>query len=570
MFGIKIKGKFLHLKQGRLSAKLSNPLYLGDNMDVIPGSLLLNTEVPNDDWNAVLLENVDDLQVKRAFLKNEYCEIWFNGSILFLGTLEVIRATDKVFVVRAGLNTLSILKDINLDDMDFGTLNITSLDQSVYMQTLLNPLAHPYIFHPVWNPGFNDVTAPIFEDNEFQNLYKFSGTALLGDIVQQNSSVITPFFRLEHVLKTVFSNVNYSLNNGFQAKRELKLITLYNASSIHTRQGYFNSTSLSLNRFLPNKKASEFLKNIARNFGLGLFYNIFDKQVDLLPFDDVWNAQKVHDWTKMAVHGHEREQSTNSPSSIKYKKNEKSLVPELDTLTRYPLSTLDFASSPNGLYVDYPNGLALYWKNINNNDIHSAVVKVVLEDGFYQTQNDSKAFENPITPLSTKGDFGGLSYAPCLNQKGFYSDETKIAFEPHLMMYRGFRRTNPNNDRNQIYPFAASENELAYGEEIKCGWDWSNNPPPATMWPALPIEYTLNIKGEKGIYNKFLKRNMTFLSQNDGVKKRFTLTLNALREFSFKDKITVHNQQYLVKEIDLEFEASNDYINCEASLLSVI
>lgn len=574
MFGIKIKGRFLQLKQGKLSVKMQNPLYLGDNMDVIPGSVLINTEVTNNDFNATLLENADDLQVKKGFIKNEYCEIWHYGSILFLGTLDVIRATDKVFVIRAALNTISVLKEMMLSELNMGTLNVVNIPPQYYLSTLTNPLAHPYIFHPVWNYGFNDKSKPDFLADEFQNFYTNTGGVLgLGDVIQTQGSVITPFFKLNHVLKKIFENIGFSLFNGFQTERELQLITIYNNAAIHTRAGFFNATALPLNKFLPAKKASDFLKNNLRFFGLGLFYNLFDKQTDILKFDDVLNGQLVHDWSRKAIVGHEREQFYNTPANLSFKKNDKSLVPtDLDNIPRFPISDLDSNSDPTGLYVDYNTQKALYHLQLSDGTTPSAinpVIRIDLNDKI-NTGGEKADFENELVPLQTaRTFFDGIgaksAYMPSTKVKGFYCDEDRIACEPYLMLYRGYRE----NGNGFIHPYAAHEFDLPFGEANKTGW---NVPSVSSniLWTPTDLNYTLNLKGEKGVYNRFLRNNIAFINRNDVVKKRFTLDIQSLRNFSFKDKISVHNQIYLAKEINLEFDAHSEDIRAEVELLSIV
>ena len=85
MFGIRLKNQFLDLEQAKFNVKLQSPLLLSkDNKDVIPSSLLLTTKLGPTKRNFILLQNPQILTNPRDWLDNEPCEIWANGSLLYV------------------------------------------------------------------------------------------------------------------------------------------------------------------------------------------------------------------------------------------------------------------------------------------------------------------------------------------------------------------------------------------------------------------------------------------------------------------------------------------------------
>ena len=567
MFGIKIKNKFLQLKGGRLSFKLTNPLYLGDDVDVIPNSVMLNTDVPNSDYNAALLDKTDDLQVKSKFLTKEPCEIWFYGSILFIGYLDVIRTTDKNYTIRAVVNTIGTLKDLYLDELDFGILDVQAmvLDLNSFTDNLMNPLTNDWLFHPVWNPGFAKQNTQTFADHEFQNKWSTNDDK----IVQLNNSALTPFLKLNFIFKKIFQNVGYQVYNGFQISKELQLITVYNNGAIHSVDGQFNYNTLPVNHFLQHQKTSDFLKRITRFLAIGIFPDLFNKTVDILKFDDVKNSANVHDWTKYTIVGREREQKSNAPSVLKFKKNDRAIITNYDNIKRFDIAdvnTLDPITAETGLYSD-PADNHLYFEKVNHH-----LIKVEQNDEARYGNNTTSYEATPTLETCVALSDGRGVYMPSINQAGYYANEPKIDCDPHLMFFRGFTKGASSSGLRDIYiPNGCQGVKTPWGTPVKVGWDV---PPgvaamPGGYWAATDAELALNWKGAKGVYQKLWKKQLIYIQEYDSVTKKHTLPLQALRDFKFSHKVAIKNMEYIVKEIDLEISSTGEMIDAQTVLIPI-
>jgi hypothetical protein len=158
MLGIRIKNEFLDLYSNtRLQFELNSPMYLGEDIDIIQGSYSFPATVPLGGKNRRLLnypnliDNADDL------MKDEPCEIYVEGMMLFSGLLSVRSAINNQAKIYMIVSPLSQLKDVNLNELDLGTENMGGDVASILAKakdTTTSPESYNYIFFPVYNRDF--------------------------------------------------------------------------------------------------------------------------------------------------------------------------------------------------------------------------------------------------------------------------------------------------------------------------------------------------------------------------------------------------------------------------------
>jgi hypothetical protein len=589
MLGIKIKKTFLKLYAAtNFSFELSNTAYLGDAIDTISNGLIFSTDIPSDYPNDFLLDYPFKVDNALYFVKDEPCEVYKNGRVVFLGSLTVKRALKGKITVHIAINSIAELKSQKLKDIDFGSfplLNATSPLEDYFTDTVHNPSAHDWIFHPVWNTGMYDKTDKTFPQHtpdEFQNMYEPNG--LLGKTVYRDGSVITPFMKLNYVLKRIFETNGYTFSNEFQIKKELQQITLYSNTSVMSIEGYGNIANFNLKDAAPSGTASDIIGKICRLYGLQLDVNMFEKKVSLTPFKDLLTRPAVHDWTKKLIKITEITENPNYPTSFSWKRGADWALPtpsELNTLPRFstqPATGETPPTSQTGLYA-LPNGPTERWQYWVKNDgdlFDFQQYLAVLHDSVnlggerLEWESELHGLADSLVFMDSTGS--RRSYVPSINQK--------IQFRPNsvecpmrLMIYRGLREEREGvrpNDNGWVYPLSTAEVFTLNNQTAKTGWDVGGSIAVSTENQAHAPEYALTWEGEKGIYNQFHAGIHTFLKNKKDVTAQFYLSLDDIIGFHFSQKVRVQNMEYFVKNMKGTLKSAGDGIVVECNLVSVL
>jgi hypothetical protein len=569
MFGIQFKNKFLDLyPKTALSFDLRNPAYFGEDVEVIQESFMFTTSVPMTALNRRLLVNPNRLDNASFLLTNEECSVYCEGIETFRGLLTVRSSTSVSAEVFVKVNTISVLKELLLSELDHDTINLDKMNipLSYLTNSCFRPELYDFICFPVWNQNFYDEPdTNIFDASSYQNRWTSQGPG--GSIIVRNLAIgekspITPFLKVSYLLKKMAQTTGFILSNNWQVNRELKNLCAYNNRSIvrYHQDGTFDAFDnlLEFKNHVSKVKSSDYLKNLARLFNLGIYVNFFDKSMDVVPNETLLAQAPRHDWTRRVLSDHTKTEAFNFPSRFGYSTTP-SVLPDVTKLTRFPTAA-QYSTSPEGLYLNDVNSRYYHAPD----DVQGPLIAVELNNFVKISDNDKNVFNSPLQTLPNSrifmGDMG-VCTAPGIKQKGTYkikdAEESEAGFEDKLLFYRGFadfrdyqgRRLSPND--GSFFPLASSESETITGYRIKTGWDSSvvvNTHTHPQYAPEL-ADYTLSWNGRKGLYARWWAAWHTMLQQKRDVKLTVGLSTKEVRNFNFQHKVRIKNREYLVKRL---------------------
>ena len=571
MIGIKIKKTFLKLfATTSFSFELGNTAYLGDAIDTISNGLIFSTDIPSDYPNDFLLNYPFKVDNALDFVKDEPCEVYKNGRVIFLGSLTVKKALKGKITIHIAINSIAELKSKKLKEMDFGSfplLNATSPLEDYFGSTCYNPDNFNWIFHPVWNKGmYPDANKPYPTHglDEFQNIWVQDGISLLGKVQFSDGGIASPFMKLKYVLKKVFETNGYTFQNEFQNTKELDLMTLYSNTSVMDSEGFANIGDFQLKDAAPSGTPSDLIGKLCRLFALQLDVNMFDKTVSLTPFKDLLNRPAAHDWTKKLIKITEITENPNYPTSFTWKRGTDWALPSVDELFSLPRFVESTTRVQKGLYAlgddqwEYfdsdPNDVTNYesQRAILHDSVNIGGVKSEWESDLH-TLSDCKVSTTP-------------RYMPAINQKIEFRDKDKVECPIRLMMFRGMRE----GASGIIYPFASAETQSMDDRVSKIGWDFFGGITIPPQYEPVNAEYSYTWEGDTGIYNRFHKDVHTFLKNKKDVSAQFYLSLDDIIGFHFSQKVRVQNMEYFIKNMKGTLKSAGDGIIVECDLVSVL
>jgi hypothetical protein len=560
MIGIKVKGKFLDTRQVSFSFELNSPVYFGNDTDVIEGSIMFSTKIPLSDHNSLLLQSPDIITHTTPLLLNEYCEVWAQGSILFAGELTVTEASEKDITIEIIINSISKLKEIGLNEVEYDRIQVGDLDNLIAIanRTVTHPNdSIPIIFTPVWNPlQYGEESG--FEDKSYQNLWKENSFKVL------NSSTLTPFPKVTHLLKMVIESVGFTLINAFQDTNELKWMIIYNNYSLVDSEGSLISNQIDLKNHVSKTKVSDFVKRFCRFWCLGIFTNYFSKTVEIKSLDSILSDAPRHNWTKCAVKGYTKTEKRNYPNKFSNDSYGTALPSDWHNQKRF-YRNIGLPSAETGLYFQ-SWGTWVYHVQPEPG-IQTAENILIEMDNFREFTEGSVAFSTPLQHLPQCSTFTMLM--PCVRLIG-QVDETKQEFEDGLLFYRGLVNIGGGRPGDQsYYPLSSQESIDMAGYPIKIGINGTvnvNNALPA----GVNAQRSMMWNGTEGVYEKSWATWRSFLTQKKEVTMLLKMTAEDIRSFSFSHKVMIHNMIYLVKKMTISPDVSGEYFNVKAELVTVV
>lgn len=561
MIGIKIQGRWLDLFPATvLNFELNSPIYLGDEVDVIQGAFSFPASLPLTANNRAVLGFPDRLDNARPFVKDIDAEIWAEGLMLFPALATVTEASPGKGKITLLVGWISKFKETKLNELDLGgTVTMGSNLATTLLHaknTALNPLDGNHVFFPVHNPGFlddSDSDTAAFP-GDFQNYWDTTAQQFL----HRPNDVATPFLRLDFVLEKLFAHGGFSLKNSFQTSDELRLMTLYNNFNITNLATGDWANSFNPQNHVSKSKSSDFLKNVARLFNLGVFVNYFDKTAEIVPLERLLARLSKHDWTKKAFIDHTVSQRNNYPTWFTYPSIYKELAyygVEQEFLEKglppfyagHPLKVVDKMENltnadPVGYYVETTSNHIF--------EFVSASPENWSERGSYMPAIFEKTDFRFTAGIGSAWMGDELNRVPQVKVKGTTATETNECPD-RLLFYRGMQKDwqNKNYPMGDTMGFTANKNVIQMN--------------------SSPVQYSLYWDGEKGIYNRFWKNWHTLLKRKKDVNRKIALTVRDLRNFSFADKVRIENQDYFVKKMQVSL-SSRGLEPVTADLVSII
>lgn len=485
----------------------------------------------------------------------ENCWVLAGGVRLFLGTLKVIESGQRSAKISIISNPVASLKDTKLPELDLqGLRNVAPATWPDYMKlTVDNPEDYDHIFMPVYNdqdgqPGFND-----------------------WDVILEEFAIatctVTPFVRLDYLLTRIFRVTGWQFSNQFQSG-SLELGRLYVFNNVDSKVVTDNATptpelpdSFSLNQHLPDITCAEFLKKLMAQWGLGLFYNVFTRQIAIIPLKTILTKAARHNWTAYAINDeviaapsdvpgyYNYEQSTSIPAEAPAVED----VQLIRTVTEFN----DLSPLAAGYYYIETNSVLHYTKgNVNDIVNYRLVHRGVRVGSGSDYQAGMDAIWDQIEAHAWAGEFTG--YVAEGTEYKFQKNDYPVA----LMFYRGLQDVISGGNRSPL-----------------CGnsvWlDGIGTPGDKAKLTTGGIEvgeaqYSLNWHGQYGLYEQWHKKWSEMLRIGKHCTQSFIIPLSIITDFSFSDKVRVGDMDFFIKRLRIKKLLSKGRVEVEASLITVI
>lgn len=572
MLGIKIRDTFISLNPDTtLTFEMSHPVgIITDALDQVNGGFSFPIEIPLDDVNLGVIGHAQRLDLDSVLIKDEYCEVWIDGVLLYIGLAyvkAVSRTTCSLYMV---FNDITPIADVLLSELDLGGTRTLGASEAVRTaladDTAANPLDHDFIFCPVYNPVYSELwnTAfPTAQQTFYQNFYSSDDAAY----AEYPACAITPFVRLDYILRQIFAHSGYSLDNQWQDIDELKLILIYNNFNINTHTAPAVSSwdeEIDLAYHVPYRKALDLVKAVIGTFALGLYTDPHDKTVELIPWRDLISGPVVADWTSKAAADYDYTTDRDYISRWRYDLDEadamsvrfsgvtfpQDLVLDTHTYIRQALAGVYFV----GVHYAIADN-TYYW-------LESGRAAYTAQD-FKEQNNGSTAKEyiSPLIPMwnshdiETDGDVNDAlvlqqQQLPAIEHVGYssqYADMKTTCTSMRLMIYRGMQPYDTGI--SGTYPMAGVTRYNIRGDVVG--------------------EYALTWDQPGGIYDQWWKLPYEMLLNRKSVVRRLRLTIADLVSFRFQHKIRIENQNYFM--LKFRFNVSSAGLSpIEATMMTTL
>jgi hypothetical protein len=568
MLGIRIKNEFLDLYSNtRLQFELNSPMYLGEDIDIIQGSYSFPATVPLGGKNRRLLnypnliDNADDL------MKDEPCEIYVEGMMLFSGLLSVRSAINNQAKIYMIVSPLSQLKDVNLNELDLGTENMGGDVASILAKakdTTTSPESYNYIFFPVYNRDFffgnSDYGDPVDGKGEYQNFWDVDTQAF---VIDADNNIFTPFVKVNHILKTGIEDQGFTFTNNFQKSTELQRLVMYNNYSSVADDKPLLDINLA-DHVNPDTSFSDFVKRLSRNFCLGLFGDFQNETFELTPLKDIINLPPKWNWTSKASGTYTLEANEDIPGLFKYESPYEA-APDGQK----------FSESYDQIdWEDETSDIAGYTTPLTNKKVYETTTDTVYSYvetslgvvgpilfrrhiGYYKADERRKEkYEAEMKTLYminriSKIGVGGTNWLiPSISQTGGILGE-KESFDDRLILYRGMENT-ANDD---LYPFAAN-NIYNYDKNV-------------SQIGGSDVNYSLMWDRDAGLFNQWWKDWYAVFDKRRMSIYKLNLSVKDIISFSFKDRVVIKNMEYYVKRLKISISMKG-LEQTEAELIAIL
>lgn len=583
MYTIKLPGgDLLDLAPGtQISFELQNSIFSGSDTSTLPGSFSFPIDIPSSPTNRRAL-GFPDL-VTTPGNPAPIADVWVYaaGQAMFNGTLTIRSANIRTISVNIVSNPLKDLKNITLKDIDLGGNRSFGANDATRKALMLNTVTFPenydFSFLTVFNTEYwqGETPSPLIK-----NLYSNYFDSTLGAF-DFECLAIMPMLKLEYLLERIINTAaaDFYFENKFQITKELRRLYLYNNFTLWQEgTGALElPDTFNLVNHVSKTNAGDFLKKVVELFALGIFVNIFDKKIELIPLAETLSKPVKHDWTNYAADGyaiHYEEQ--NAPGTLCHQEID-DIYPgfvyqgDIDELTSFMMEEdLDAAlgSIPDGLYYV---------------ETKEAIFQVQDDGaGQYMTEkerrrrciqvSDADALTFKMKVLS--GNSSGVNdyTSPQAFQTGNHYQETDIPgtferqeadTEDALFFFRGIQPVYADGTGDDI-PFSSVTPWTPYAEAGEFALITTDGVTEAEA------EHSLLLDGENGLYEKFWKSWLDVSGAAKPVTLQLLLPVSVLTSFSFKDKIRILNMDYFVKSLRIQKLYPDSKFLIEARLFSVI
>lgn len=560
-----------------LSFELNNTVFGSSNATVLPGSFSFPFEVPLTAKNRAAL-NYPDL-VNNAIGWATYPGTWvyLYGSPFFYGTLSIRGCTPSKVNLTMVANPFAQLAELSLGSVDLGGDRTTPANLFAHMDTLAtNPLTSDYFFPMVQVVPANIYITPDTAEY-YQNFYDplNAGQAAQGVCV-------TPMVRLDYLLARIFASagLDYSFTNDFQDPTVKELLMLYVYSNRDIKQSAnaniapANPATFNLKDFVPNIKATEAIKRLCGMFNLGLFTDVFSRRHSLVPLEKVLAKSPKVDWTLFLASELLLEKQSPEPNYYNYTaplNDPAPGYPDMETVPRYrsrkAMADVAIATPFVKIYGSYDDRLvSMEYRQFNVPFILVEYLGAVSSYGVRTSVAEITKYETNAVGLPSyqgryESPYGVSEFVGSPEGAPTTWELRNETYEFSLVAYRGRQNGYPfPNNTNMPYAsssvfFPDTDTRLKIREN---GVD------------VAPAEYSLHWDGEYGLFNRWHARWHNMLANGKNVTASFSLPLDQLLQFSFREKVIVGNMHYVITRMRVSKPLGNGRVLVQATMVSII
>ena len=556
MLGIKIRNEFLSLfPQTALSFEMSHPIGLIiDAVDQISGGYSFPIDIPLDEVNVGVIGHVGRLDHENILIQDEYCEVWGEGILLYIGLATLTKATESTASLFMVFNEIKPLQDTALSAIDLGGVRSIGADTATRLaharDTAENPLDYDYVFCPVVNPIYKLDPSGVYTSVVASHLQNHWETAT-DEFTEANTGIAMPFIRMDYLLTRIFAHLGYTLSNEWQDTDELRLLLLYNNYSIYADNDTW-SEEINLINHVPIRSCLELIKAVVGTFALGVFPDIHDKVIRLVPFKTLIQSAVFEDITDRVAKPYSFTSDRNFIAVFGYDIDTDDLLSIKYSGPTHPITTTSIGEGLTVRIMDADLDFFLRYVISDNTyyfiepDIPGLTATYWWQDQKRVTKAGSTlSYFSPLIPMWSSYDLNDQGFIasaideeiefqtwllPQIHHYGFstaYSWVRKPQISFRTMFYRGMQPYDVGITGE--YPMAGVTRYNIRGEEVG--------------------DYSLLWDREDGIYNQWWKLPYEMLASKKEVTRVLNFSIRDLVNFRFYNKYRIENQNYFITKL---------------------
>jgi hypothetical protein len=363
---------------------------------------------------------------------------------------------------------------------------------------------------------------------EYYN-FQYAGSELrLFTLSSNERTIIVPMLYLRYLLDKLFTGLGYTLvDRFFSSHADFNHLAVYNSTSCNNAQpttpprepaGY-SISHLIFNFHVPRVNINEFLKNLENYFGLAMFVDNTTRTVKILSLSEIISASAFREFSANLISCsiEYEEQPTGYHLSMTLDPDDQATSPlagyEDLIMAAYAGSVADLVSLPA-----WPIGEigSIYWVENQNNFYQMNTDKTWFVSVLMNVLRTRFLFRDGQQNLDTK--FSPIWY-DIINQTAVVTNAMKKYREvtPRLMFVEQFSFMGNNG------MFAKNETP----------------------------NFSLYYPWEKGLFNKFWQRWLSFKTGAKLVKFTKQMSFSEIREFDFATKYMIRGRKYLMKSLQV-------------------
>ncbi|RYD78050.1 MAG: hypothetical protein EOP53_11900 [Sphingobacteriales bacterium] len=429
---------------------------------------------------------------------------------------------------------------------------------------------YDYVFFPYQNPDFYGDLNPDFDG--IVNKWDFVNNTFYSNatsyFTQPNHYNLSPCIYAFYLLRQCFEEHGITVKGSIFTDEELMQLVIYNNYALDKKlspSDYTNvySNDIDLRNHVPEMTIQEFLIEIRKPFFLNFLFSFNKQEVEVVTIRDVLASNKYKDWTKKLsaedleltqnddgyIFRFERDGNDGITPVSDFTKNK--IIGNLEIWNTVPfpghwddsgeLFELRLHEPTNQYYVRskvsrFTGNLAELWKLFSEN-----LAPYKVGDGAEEINVKFSPWLQIPTVIS--GDYPSI---PTIKNTGYSEiynedEQEKPAFGTRLTFYRGMKTHGEGE-----YPLASSVNY----------WKMDFHYP--SIFESLG-NYSLFWSNAAGLFTQWYEKWIEALISHKALRFKLKLSITDIFNFSFKDKIRIQENEYLVKR--LSFSASEKGIS---------